>query len=341
MGHSDRFFTGMTVVAMIGHAGILTAALVVGVRSLAVFNVASCLVYGIAYVTARRGRLAATFLIGLVEVTAHSWFATAVLGFGSGFHIYALSLIPLAMSFDLWPMKRRIGLCGLLVASYVCLAVTGSMVFVTADSPYIDLFRYGNLTVGALVLAALSYYYVTAVNRVEQLLVEQNRILDSLSRTDQLTQLPNRRQAVEWLAHEAARARRSGSRACVCLADVDKFKTINDTYGHEVGDEALVYLARVIGSSLRDQDVTARWGGEEFLILLPDTGLDGGVVAMEKVRRALADRPFENEQARVEVSITIGVAELTSEGSVDDVVRGADRALYRGKAEGRNRVVRG
>lgn len=329
----------MSLFAMGGHLVILVAAVVGGVRPLVWFNVGSCLAYAVACRAARHDHLRGAFLVGLIEVVAHSWFATWVLGFSSGFHIYALGLIPLAMTFEPWPMRARVGLAGALILDYVALAIVGHTVFVRIDGLVVDVFRYGNFTVGAIVLAALSYYYVRAVAHAEEALVRQNRDLNSLSRTDQLTQLPNRRHALEWLVHEQARARRYGSTATICIGDLDDFKRINDRFGHDAGDAVLARVAHVIRRTVRKQDVTARWGGEEFLVLLPDTGLNGGQIAMEKVRAAVRAEEFAWNGIPLPVSITIGLAELGSATDLDEAIRRADEALYRGKDSGRNVVV--
>ena len=329
----------MALIAIAGHAVILVAAAVVGVMALVWFNVGSLAVYLIAYHCACSGRLQGAFIVGVLEVVAHSWFATAVLGFASGFHIYALSLIPLAMTFEPWSIRVRVGLTLLLILDYVALAVAGNLVFEQVAGLFVDLFRYGNFAVGGMVLAAISYYYVRAVSLAEGSLVRQNQELDLLSRTDQLTKLPNRRYAREWIAHEQVRGARYGVSTCVCIADLDHFKKINDVHGHDAGDAILAHLAKVISTTVRKQDVIARWGGEEFLMLLPDTDVDGGMVAMEKVRSAVSAAYLDWDGARVQASVTIGIATVSAHTSMDEAIRKADEALYRGKESGRNRVV--
>lgn len=338
LGHSARVFRAMALFALTGHAAILAASALAGFTALAWFNVGSVIVYMLAYRCACTGRLRYAVGLGIVEVVAHSWFATAVLGFASGFHIYALGLIPLAMTFESWSLRARLGLALLLIADYVAIAVAGQLAFTQVTSLVVDLFRYGNFAVGGLVLAAISYYYVRAVSLAEGTLVRQNRELDTLSRTDQLTGLPNRRHALEWIEDEQARVSRYSIAACVCIADLDHFKQTNDTYGHDAGDRVLAHIAEVIRKTVRKQDVTARWGGEEFLVLLPDTDLEGALVAMEKVRFAVSSAYIEWDGARISQTITIGVAELSAHTSINDAVRGADQALYCAKRNGRNRV---
>ena len=122
--------------------------------------------------------------------------------------------------------------------------------------------------------------------------VRAERALEEAAMTDPLTTLLNRRAMLEYLKHEVARNQRSHAPFVLLLADLDCFKNINDTYGHDVGDHTLIEISRIIQKSIRGQDTVSRWGGEEFLILLPDTDLKGGVTVAEKIRNRVAEHLF-------------------------------------------------
>jgi diguanylate cyclase (GGDEF)-like protein len=155
--------------------------------------------------------------------------------------------------------------------------------------------------------------------------------------TDALTGLPNNRAARDTVKQMVAHATRSQTPLTVALLDLDHFKSINDTYGHGHGDEVLALVADVMRSTLRESDFVGRYGGEEFLILLPETGASGAATTIEKLRAAIAN--ISMVQIDREITASIGVAVLPEDGSdADTLVRNADRALYAAKSNGRNRV---
>ena len=156
--------------------------------------------------------------------------------------------------------------------------------------------------------------------------------LVALATTDPLTGLANHRAFRERLLAECARVERSGGPLALVMIDLDRFKRINDTHGHQAGDEVLRGVARRLASCARRGDVPARVGGEELAWLLPDTGLDAAVEAAERLRLAIRGVPF---RAVGQVTASLGVAVLGPEGP-DDLVRRADLALYRAKEGGRD-----
>jgi len=169
-------------------------------------------------------------------------------------------------------------------------------------------------------------------------LKELNEALQVVSRTDPLTGLPNRRAMMEELHGEMARSGREGGTLAVLMVDVDHFKLVNDTHGHEVGDRVLQILAQALKEALRAYDVCARWGGEEFLVLLPGTDRAGALEVGEKLRKAVAAHSVPAGEARVTVGLSVGVAVLEPQESMDSLLRRADAAMYEAKRHGRDRV---
>lgn len=169
----------------------------------------------------------------------------------------------------------------------------------------------------------------------EQIAREQR--LRALSDTDELTGLANRRRLMKGLEEETSRARRHGSTLSLILLDLDHFKRINDTWGHVTGDQVLESLAQLCRDTLRQEDMVARFGGEELAILLPLTPFEQGLRLAERLRRAIAEHDFGIPHG--EVTASLGVAEYRDGESIDALLERADRGLYAAKRSGRNRVL--
>jgi two-component system, cell cycle response regulator len=170
--------------------------------------------------------------------------------------------------------------------------------------------------------------------RIATLMDEQKR----LATIDPLTSLKNRRSFMEQAGVEIARSRRYDLPLSLVLLDVDHFKAINDSRGHAAGDQVLASLGTLLTSQLRSCDVAARWGGEEFVLLLPNTDCAGGCVLAERLRVAIEGLDIRHETHAIRVSASLGVAELLAGESPESLVDRADRAMYAAKVGGRNRI---
>jgi len=232
-------------------------------------------------------------------------------------------------------------------ALYAILVVGGAALFGAGVSPGIaprslyeglDFHTVARRATAALTLFALTFTVIAWI--VERWRDRESRY-QRLASTDPLTGLTNRRRFLEVASQELARARRYGSSVALVLVDLDHFKRINDVHGHLIGDQALVHSARVLAASVRDVDVIARHGGEEFAILLPMTDARGALEVAERCTRRLADSPLVVDGiAPIRVTASMGVAACAgaSCGDVDDMLRAADAAMYRAKEHGRDRV---
>ncbi|MEO8409429.1 MAG: diguanylate cyclase [Propionivibrio sp.] len=179
-----------------------------------------------------------------------------------------------------------------------------------------------------------------AEKRISALQLELEKA-STLVRHDQLTGALNRRGLEEAIDQEVARAQRRKSPLCVALLDIDNFKKLNDALGHDAGDAALIHLVTVIRETLRPQDTLARFGGEEFIVLLPDTQLDDAKKALARLQRQLTKRFFLNDNEKILITFSAGVTEYRADDSQASVTKRADEAMFAAKRAGKNQVMVG
>ncbi|EPR37683.1 diguanylate cyclase [Desulfovibrio sp. X2] len=180
---------------------------------------------------------------------------------------------------------------------------------------------------------------ITISDSFQSQLQELNTRLELMARTDLLTGLSNRWEMASRLEAERSRAERHGCPTAVIVGDLDHFKTVNDTFGHLAGDKVLKAVAETLRKSLRREDHCGRWGGEEFLILLPETTLAQASQVAEKLREVVRSLRVEFEGRAITVTMSFGVGEFTPGMGLDDGLKMVDDALYAAKAGGRNQVV--
>jgi diguanylate cyclase (GGDEF)-like protein len=206
----------------------------------------------------------------------------------------------------------------------------------------------GPIDFGALILFGEAFSEddrVTAASLASQAVValdnaRLHRIVAKQARIDGLTGLANRRQFEYQLAAELARLERFGGSLAIVLADLDDFKDVNDRFGHPAGDAVLREFARTLEERIRDIDVAARWGGEEFVLLLPGTDLAGAARVAERVRGALEERVVVSADGDpIRITASFGIAAYPDARSAEDLLEKADAALYQAKWAGKNRVA--
>ena len=163
----------------------------------------------------------------------------------------------------------------------------------------------------------------------------KTRELEILSATDRLTRVYNRLKLDEFLKSEYDRYKRHGKQLSLILLDIDLFKTVNDTHGHQVGDEILCEVAGMLQSRVRKTDILGRWGGEEFMIICPETGLEGATLLAEQLRCTLATHDFPIVHS---TTASFGVTELGPDDTITTIMSRVDAAMYKAKEGGRNRV---
>ena len=179
-------------------------------------------------------------------------------------------------------------------------------------------------------------YYVFSLTDITKL-KEKSNLLEYQASHDKLTGLFNRNRFDEIYSKEIKRARRYNNDLSIIIFDIDNFKTVNDTYGHQIGDEVLKEMAQIVTTHVREQDITVRWGGEEFLILLPQTNIDGAISVANKIKTAINEHIFTSNSLAITGSF--GVTELLEEDNENDFILRGDKLLYEAKKTGKNKVI--
>jgi diguanylate cyclase (GGDEF)-like protein len=278
------------------------------------------------------------FLAGTLALLALLFFyvtyMVAHMGSESGFQYLILVAIPIVI------VAGRIGLLSkwLIVVGMVLylLALDSGMVVTTPAIPFaLDVtmgFHAFNIALVALVLGVGAQRHFIVMSERQSLLFQQASI-------DPLTGLFNRRGLFEVAEGNVARARRFGSPLAVILGDVDLFKQVNDQHGHTIGDAVLRQVGAALKEVARDYDSVCRWGGEEFLIVLPETTLADAAAIAERIRVRFASKPLRVGTTHQVVTMTMGVAQLDSFELLEGTIYRADQSLYVGKRQGRNQVV--
>jgi diguanylate cyclase (GGDEF)-like protein len=317
------------------HLAFIALFYMLGATMLAWTNVGSVTLFALsAACLQKRWNRAAAMLI-VLEILSHVVLAVRAIGWDSGFHYYLLVTVPVVV---ISPMKHRLNrplMIATLMGIYVGLdaAMRGTTPYDTLAPQVLAGVRYFNVTVTFLLLTYLSSIYLKLVKKAE-------RELRHLATTDPLTQLLNRRSLLEVADYELTQRKRYQAPIAFVLADIDHFKQINDRHGHAAGDAVLTAVSQVLRQALREQDSVARWGGEEFLILMPNATLESASLVAERLRQQVADIEVPVEGKIIRVSMTFGVSAHRDDETVDEPVKRADSALYQGKMAGRNQVVR-
>ena len=186
-------------------------------------------------------------------------------------------------------------------------------------------------------LGGIIFQKESTIKEIEQnktQLEEENKVLDRITKTDSLTQLYNHKYIYERLEQEINKAKTFSKKLSIVMFDIDHFKSVNDNYGHQVGDKVILAVTHTLKEQCRKVDILGRYGGEEFLAILPDTDLEGALLTAERIRTRILQLEFTEG---LKISISGGLAQLSEEDAIS-LVRKADDLLYKAKEGGRNRM---
>jgi diguanylate cyclase (GGDEF)-like protein len=299
---------------------------------LAWLNVLSIGMYAAAYTLLLRRRNLAALLLIWFEVVAHAAIGTLLVGWDSGFHYYLLMFIP-AIVVSGSGRRVTVPLIVLFLfylALHLAAHATGTLAPIGDTS--LQILNVFNVSIFFAMASYTARFYFELVRKSE-------RKLRDLATRDTLTGLSNRRHLIELALAEMASARHAGHSVALVLADIDDFKRINDAHGHEAGDLVLIHASAAFREACRAQDSIARWGGEEFLFLLPRTGSDEALLFAERVRARIAGMSIDHDGSAMAFTLSLGVATWAADEGLEDAISRADNALYQSKSGGRNRVT--
>lgn len=275
------------------------------------------------------------FAISIVVV------AYATMGSARGASLTILLVIQMFCAFTLDPRKFR-----WISAFTIGLLGTTMLWKVNTDPAHFPVLQeVVHFSLAALMLF-VSAFLIGQLNQLRtRLKTQKAELADALIRIqmlatrDELTSLANRRHMNDLLADEQRRHRSNGGPVCIALLDIDLFKRTNDTYGHNAGDEVLRKFAERAQSVLRNTDILARWGGEEFLLLLPNTEQQAATLVLDRIKEQIAALRFPDISPELRTSFSCGLVALGDMETMDEAINRADQAMYHAKSTGRDRIV--
>jgi diguanylate cyclase (GGDEF)-like protein len=223
----------------------------------------------------------------------------------------------------------------------IFIAIISAIMFVPSDimahAEYATEFKL-RLIYSFLTVTFLSALYEHSREQSYRQTLKLSKEYQQLAHYDPLTELSNRRDALRLLKQEQARIDRNKEPLSIILCDVDYFKKVNDVYGHNAGDAVLKKLAQLFSDNIREQDHIARWGGEEFLFILPQTVAKNANIMAEKIQHNLQNYNIDYEGEKIKVTVSMGIQEFSDGQSIDEVINTADKYLYLAKDSGRNQI---
>lgn len=319
------------------------------IQVLFIYNVAVTIFYLYhGMVSIRKQRFLFVYIFSMIEILFHASLATWMLGWDWGFNMYTISLVTVSFYFT-YTLPKLEGKISVPIITSVIVSVcfilnrVMSMKMEPAykgDYPeYIKYeFYYFNVVIAFVMLVVFSAFFALEIRYMHKKLERENRRLGEIANFDPLTHLLNRRSMNLHLKSTLDNAEKNGNPFCLMLVDIDDFKKVNDTYGHDCGDEVLVTIAELLSSAVRADDAICRWGGEELLILLR-ADLDVAKKVAQRICEGIANTNIQYKENEVNVTVTIGMSAYEKDKTIRSMVEEADNNLYYGKNHGKNQYV--
>ncbi|SCY24814.1 diguanylate cyclase (GGDEF) domain-containing protein [Lachnospiraceae bacterium XPB1003] len=310
-----------------------------------VYGLTCVLLITVAHGRIKKGHHLSVIMIVLLEISVMSVITTIFVGWDTGFSNLLFACITASFYFPLvvkTEKRNMLSLCFcilILLCYFVCYLLTSILIPITPLSRSWTIFFFiFNTLLSMALMVAFSFLFVWELMSKQRILQQQNDQLDELAHKDPLTHLLNRRSMNELIETHMDNLKKTGKRFTIVLGDIDNFKSVNDTYGHEAGDMVLVAVSEIISRNVGPSDLVSRWGGEEILILLSDP-LEAATLTTDRIRKRIDENIVSHEGQDIHVSMTFGAAESIPGFRIEHLIQQADDKLYYGKKHGKNQVV--
>lgn len=335
------YFVGMAG-CLFAHISYFIMFYMLGVKEMVYFNIGSILFYiaMLIFVPVLKHERSLLLYFTELEIIAHASYATHIVGWAPDFGMFLLLIISAAFLVHGQRFYMPFIITFLAVGSYnylkFTITETTGFKYFFEDNSILKTMHIINIFICSFVLVFTSASYLLQRESMEYKLREQNETFKRLASIDPLTQLFNRRAMNENIKAIRRESKSPDTSYVIGIGDIDNFKKINDTYGHDTGDKVLVYVAELFRELIPEKGYAARWGGEEFLFIIPDSAIGDGVEFTEKIHKALRAHVFDIDDCQFGVTMTFGVNTGLPAEKIDSVINRADERLYKGKNNGKN-----
>ena len=312
-----------------------------GIKELMIFNVFSILTYIILIIVVRFVHdRSLVIYIGDLEIILHAAYATHLLGWQPDFSMFFILIIPATFLTKTTKLFIPFLIGGISLGLYlyfkIALDYNADVKYTFDDNNIIRAIQITNAVIGVFVMLCAAVSNIMIREYMEFQLIDQRETFKKLASIDPLTNLYNRRAMNENIRTIRRNCRTPKSKYVIGIGDIDNFKSINDTYGHDTGDKVLVYVSNLFISTIPDGGYAARWGGEEFLFIIPESSIEAGLAFTEKIHKSLRAHVFEIDDCEFGVTMTFGISVGIQVDKIDTVITKADKRLYKGKNNGKN-----
>lgn len=329
-------FYGITISAMCGISVNIILLLLFVFEAhyfLASLSISGMIFWSLAFYFGYKGRFGLAIFIGMFEMMFHVGFIVNEIGIDYGGQL----ILWAAIAYAAFSYHKHRALA--LVFSFACLFEMAALyAFVPPRTDFIAFESYREFIFIILTLCS-AVPLMTVLLIIKSVQIRDRKKLQNQANFDSLTGLFNRGFFDTLLAYDRDTLSNGGGPFCVCLADIDYFKKVNDKYGHDVGDEVLKEVALIISNNLRKSDAVCRWGGEEFAIILRRCTTKDSPDVIQKIRKAICEQPISS--AKITVTMSFGLIMANENEATDSLVKRADNLLYTAKKNGRNQVISG